>query len=1184
MQLSRLITWLCFLACLGSIPSPTAAAERVRFNRDIRPILSDHCYACHGPDQKALKASLRLDLKQGLFEPLKSGEVAVVPGRLDESELLRRIVHGDEDEVMPPKKAGKPLTTEQIALFRRWVEEGADWQGHWAYVKPEHVEPPEVRDPDWAVNEIDGFVLARLEKEGLPPSAPASKEKLIRRAALDLTGLPPTIEEIDRFLADESPKAYEQVVDRLLESKAYGERQAMFWLDLARYGETQGYHHDAHRDMWHWRDWVIDAFNKNMPFDQFTVEQLAGDLLPEPTRDQLIATGFHRNEMTTSEGGALPEEYAVKYVAGRVDTTARVWMGTSMACAECHDHKYDPIKQKDYYRFFSFFNTIPEYGLDRQSNPEPRLELRSPDHSKRLAALDAEVAALELARRKVTEEPNAVYSAEQTLWETGLRERIIDNWRPLLPVELESGSGATLTAHADNVISASGENASQDVYNLKLQTPADSITGLRLEALPGDGTPVQGAGRGGAGEFVLTRIELTARSANPERARARFNVPEAGGWWHLGPFVGGNLKEAFGKNLGPEPEADLSVTHAAGRLKWTATEALESGQLKLEGGVGRTVYLHRILKVPQAERAELMIGGRTALKVWMNGTEVYSRDKFQDAETVPVRVNLKEGENSLLVKLVAGSDDGSFHIGGEIRPVLEEPIAIAQARADSSRSGYDINGTLDDLIETGWSVDPKAHESGEPARAWFRFGMPVGFAEGTELTVRLIFDSPILQASLARFRLSMTTSADLTSFLDLPVRIATILGKPVGKRSEAEVLEVQVYHRERFVEESKSLAKILADKRTERREFEESIPVSMVMREMENPRQSHVLIRGEYNNPGDVVTPGVPESVFPWNPDLPPNRLGLARWLLDPAHPLTSRVLVNHLWQQHFGTGLVKTSEDFGAQGEAPSHPGLLDWLATEVVRSGWNIKQLHRLIATSATYRQDSVTTPEQLRHDPGNRLLAHFPRQRLEAEAVRDLSMSVSGLLSSKVGGPSVFPYQPPGLWEQVAFEGTRKWVQSQDSENYRRGLYVYWRRSVPYASFVTFDAPSRETCTVKRPRTNTPLQALVLMNDPVFLEAARSFGERIIRDGGATVVDRVRFAFRTGLGRMPTDEEQQRVIRAYETEFENFLKNRSDANQLIHVGATPPRTEIDPVELAAWTMVAQVLLNLDETITKG
>ncbi|MBI4657348.1 MAG: PSD1 domain-containing protein, partial [Verrucomicrobia bacterium] len=1086
-----------------SISSAKAAPLRMDFNRDVRPILSDHCSACHGPDEKARKSGLRLDTNEAVFSPAKSGAIPVVPGDLKKSELIQRILSSDADDRMPPAKGGKPLSDQQIETLKQWVAEGAEWKQHWAYVKPSRPEPPAVNNKAWPRNDIDRFILHRLEREGLEPAPEAPRERLIRRATLDLTGLPPTVEEIDAFLAENSPEAYEKLVDRLLQSKAYGERQAMFWLDLARYGETQGYHHDNHRDMWHWRDWVIKALNNNMPFDQFTIEQLAGDLLPDPTTDQLIATGFHRNEMTTSEGGALPEEYAVKYGVGRVDTTARVWMGTSLACAECHDHKYDPITQKEYYQFFAFFNTIPENGLDQQLNPVPRIELKTPEHNQRLAQFDAEIAALELARKKILEETNATYAASQQQWEDSHRTKNIDNWGPLLPMEMASQNGAVLTASADNSIGVTGKNPDRDIDTLRLLTPAKELSGLRLEAIPDPALPHGKAGRSENGEFILTRIEATARSPHPEKTKADFQRIQFGPWSRLGPFVGSSSKEAFGKDFGPEGKVDLQAAYQDGKLKWQEVPSLKDGEVHALAVANASFYFYRTIRAAEARRIELRLGSGGGLRVWLNGRSVHSNDADRAAapDQDKVQIRLSRGENKLLVKVVNRADQGGFYFRAE--PVLEHKVSIAAGAADTSRGGYPVNGALDELIETGWSIDAANETARQPHYAWFRLSEPIGFAEGTELEVRLIFDAPVPKKTLARFRLAVTASDDLAGFLALPDNTRALLLVEPRNRTPAQRLEIQGYYREQFVPEAKNLVKVLNDKRSEQQKYRDTIPVAMVMQEMEKPRDTHFLIRGEYHHRGEKVSPGAPQAILPWLDGLPKNRLGLAKWLLHPDHPLTSRVVVNHFWQQHFGTGLVKTSEDFGVQGERPSHPELLDWLATEFRRSRWDMKHLHRLIVTSATYRQDATTSPRHADKDPMNRWLSRFPRQRLEAEAVRDVALAVSGLLNPQIGGSSVFPYQPPGLWEQVAFEGTRTWEQnrSKGEDNYRRGLYVYWRRSIPYASFVTFDAPTRETCTVRRPRTNTPLQALALLNDPVYVEAARALGQRIMQKGGGS-----------------------------------------------------------------------------------
>jgi hypothetical protein len=804
---------LVLLPAVAPAAETNPGAGRIDFNRDIRPILSDHCYTCHGPDATKRKARLRLDVREGVVGVLRSGGVAVVPGKRSESELWNRITTEDKADRMPPPRTGKELTCAQVELLGKWIDQGARWDAHWAYVPPKRPRLPAVADCGWPRNAIDFFVLARLEREGLRPSVEADRATLLRRATFDLTGLPPTPAEIDAFVNDPGPQAYEKVVDRLLASSHYGERMAQHWLDLARYADTNGYRLDNHRDMWVWRDWVIRAFNKNQPFDQFTVEQLAGDLLPRPTLEQRIATGFHRNTMVNFGNGSDPKEYLHKAVTDRAATTASVWLGTTLACAQCHDHKYDPFTQKDYYRLYAFFNNVPEKGLDgERANPVPTLLVPSPAQARQLGEIRKERARVER--------------------------------------QIREGRA--------------------------------SLSGL---------------------------------------------------WGRLPACLG------------------------VGRLEAYPTDLLQR----------------------QAER-------------------------------------LKKAEEALV----------------------------------------------------------------------------------------------------------------------------------------------------------------------------RQIPCTMVMEEIAQPRVTHVLLRGDYLNEGEVVTPGVPASLPALPQRAPANRLGLARWLTDLRHPLTSRVAVNRAWQTFFGTGIVKTADDFGAQGEPPSHPELLDWLAVEFVARGWDVKALHRLIVTSATYRQASHLSRELHEKDPENRLLARGPRFRLEAETIRDNALAVSGLLDRRVGGPSVRPYQPPGLWEQVAVGGdysSQTYVPSKGKDLYRRGMYTYWKRSMPHPALVTFDAPNRESCIVTRPRTNTPLQALVLLNDPTFMEASRALAQRVLREQKGTNRDgRLRYAFRLCTGRLPEPAEQNVLRRVLDLQSNNYRRDRQAARDLVRVGESPRPAGLDAAELAAWTAVANLLLNLDETITRG
>ncbi len=1168
--------------------SPVLAADApstISFNRDIRPILSEHCYACHGPDTGQRKAGLRLDIEKEALAVLKSGDRAIVPHHPSESQLVIRIHATDPDDLMPPPDFGKPLSTEQKSTLKTWIESGAAWEGHWAYISPKRPSVPEVKEPNWAKNPIDHFIKAKQESLDLPSSAEAPKTKLIRRVSLDLTGLPPSVEEIDAFLEDDSEDAYEALVDRLLDSDHYGERQAMYWLDLARYGETQGFHHDSHRDMWHWRDWVIDAYNENKPFDEFTIEQLAGDLLPNPSKDQLVATGFHRNEMTTSEGGALPEEYSVKYVVGRVDTTARVWLGTSLACAECHDHKYDPISQKDYYRFFAYFNNVPEDGLDRGKNPRPQVSLSTDEQQKKLEELNQEHSALKLAHTGIVKPSNKDYDEAQQKWSMNLERLGIHNWKTQVPMTATSSQSSELLWDSTGTIHVTGSIPDKDEYTIEFHTEETDITAVRLEALPQENTEHGKAGRSDSGDFVLTRFELSSRSQSKSELGHLAQHPEITSWRRIGPFentASDDQENKLETPFTPESNLDFSASYPPNNLRWSEASDQLSKQIPEERMRTGYYYLSGEVTVAQSTKAKLTLQTDADHHLWSNW-KLLSAEETQESKKTYL-VPLEPGTNRLLIKLHA--TEAPLKLSANlIDPSLEiKPVKLSKAASSRDRSRYGISGALDDKIETGWSVWGDGEIGTRREYAWFKAEKPFGETGGTTIRVTLSFNSPLKKRLLGKFRLALSTDGDVEQFVNLPQNIRTELVAVSDQRKDQLSEAVQIYYREQYIEDAKQLKKLLDEKRKERDNFKNSLPVAMVMGSREKRKETFVLVRGEYNNPADKVEPGVPSALFPANPNTSDSRLDLAKWLVDPTHPLTSRVIINHYWQQFFGTGIVKTAEDFGSQGEWPSHPELLDWLAREFVDSGWNIKHMHKLIVTSATYRQESIVSPQHLAQDPANRFLARYPRLRLEAEAIRDLAMSTSGLLNPEIGGESVYPYQPPGLWEQVAFQGTRKWVQSKGDSNYRRGLYVYWRRSVPYASFVTFDAPSRETCTVKRPQTNTPLQALVLMNDPVYVEAARAFGLRVMTEGGATLEEKLTFAFRVALGRRPDDRELAEMSKAYAIELEHFESDRPAANQLVHVGVSTPPLDADICELAAWTIIANILLNLDETITKG
>jgi len=1161
----------------------TVLKAQVDFNRDIRPILSENCYACHGPDKNKRKAGLRLDQPEDALAKLESGDFAIVAGNVSKSKLLALVVAEDEDERMPPPKTGKRLSKEQVELLRQWIEQGAKWKSHWAYIPPDRPPLPPVKDRQWPQNEIDRFILARLEQENLKPSPEAEKPTLIRRVTVDLTGLPPTISEVDAFLSDKSPQAYEKLVDRLLTSPHFGERMAQQWLDLARYADSDGYHADAPRSMWQYRDWVINAFNDNKPFDQFTVEQIAGDLLPKPTLEQKIATAFNRNGMSSTEGGADPDEYMAKYVTDRVNTTSTVWLGSTIGCCECHDHKYDPFTQKEYYELFDFFNRIPEKGLDSDPAP-PFVKVPTKDQSDELARLTAQISPLDAQRKTRLDEPNADLDSAQSTWEQAIRKRTMLDWTVLEPLEFSSTNGATLTKLEDKSVLASGTNVDKDVYEITLRTSLQDITGLRLEALTDDSLPSRRSGRGQDGNFILTGFEAEAESATP--AQETTETPELGSWYALGPFKAANANEAFSKAFIPENEIDPAKTYDEGKLRWTEKPEWKDGTVQKLTGETSATYLYRTIKVKTARPMVISLGSDDGIQVWLNGKKLLannvSRSVAPDQEKVLLR--LAPGENKLLLKVNNGGGDYAFYFSPQAGPVTKYPVEFASAAADFSRKDFPVRGALDAKVDTGWSVNGNDETNRANHQAVFIASQPLGFAGGTLLKVRLKFESAFKQQTLGRFRLAVTTSDGWKDFGALPQEVQSGLFAENNGRNEGQKTQLRNYFRENNSPEIKELNQKLAGLRKTESELNAKIPTLRIMEDMPEPRTTQILVRGDYRNRGERVTAGVPKALPPLPADSKTNRLSLAQWLVDPQQPLVSRVTVNRYWQLYFGTGLVKTGNEFGTQGELPSHPELLDWLAREFIDSGWNIKAMQKKIVMSATYRQSSKATPEILAKDPYNRLLARGPRFRMPAEVIRDNALAYSGLLDRgrKPGGPSVRPYQPEGLWEDMMFGGN-KYVVGKGDELYRRSIYTLWKRTVPYPTFKTFDAPDRAICTEQRGMTCTPLQAFVTLNEKTFVEAARVFAQRIIQEGGGEVQARLDFAFKTVLARPPSEKERKIMTGIYEEMLANYQKDLKSALELISVGESKRPADINELQLVAWTTVANVLFNLDETVTK-
>ncbi len=1077
-----------------SVTPPQAPTKKIDFNRDVRPILSDTCFKCHGPDEQQRQANLRLDDTEGLFTD-RGGYRIIVPGKSAQSKLYQKISSTDDSMRMPPTYSGRTLTPQQIELIKEWIDQGAKWEMLWSFVAPKRPPVPEVKEKDWPRNPIDNFVLAKLESAGLNHSPEADKATLLRRVYFDLTGLPPTPAEIDAFVADKSPDAYEKRVDQLLASPHYGEAMTMPWLDVARYADTHGYHIDSARDMWAWRDWVIKAFNDNMPYDQFIVQQVAGDLLPNATTDDQIASGFNRNHMITLEGGAIPAEYHVEYVVDRVSTTSTAFLGLTMGCARCHDHKYDPITQKDFYGFFAFFNTVPEKGLDGfTGNAVPVLPMPSHDQSQEQAELTSKIATTLAAL------PEKDIIAQRNEWQ----KTAIST----LPEPPQNGLTAYYPLDAD-LADASGSH--HDGKTVHGEVSFD-------EAVVGKGasfTPETQVSFGDASNFERSKpfaIALWQRPPQNTNVKIMLKRTPGDNWqgWEIAddkPGFSGRRKPIahfIFRMASHWPDSAIEIQTkdllAIDQMQHLLVEYDGSGKasgvsLFIDGKRVETTILKDQLRGDFSTAAPLQVGDKTLGTPYegrIDDLRIYDR-KVNESEIHDMVVNMPG--RGLLLAL-----DG--------RPATD----FAALQPEKSSTG-DV-------------------QIGEPAK-------PLSEEE--------------VEKNLEKDRQTRLTEYYLEN------------GAPQKER--------QLYAQ-------------LKDLREDKAKLDEDIPSVMIMAEMKKPRDTYVLGRGQYDNPKEKVTAGTPAFLPPMAPGLPMNRLGLAKWIVSPTNPLTARVAVNRFWQQYFGIGIVKTSEDFGSQGEPPSNQALLDWLATEFVRTGWNVKAMQRLIVTSATYRQSSIETPEMRESDPEDRLLARGPRFRLPAEEIRDNALAVSGLLDYRIGGPSVFPYQPKGLWEEMAFGAgysAQTYTPSTGQDLYRRSMYTFWKRTVPPPALVTFDAPDREKCTARRTVTNTPLQALVLMNDPTYVEAARFLAARMMTQGGKTAAGRVDFGFRLATGRTPDAQERAVLVDEAQESMADYRAHGDQASELLSVGASRSNSKLNPKELAAWTTVASMILNLDETITK-
>jgi hypothetical protein len=1177
---------------LSVVSRGVARGDEVDFTRDVRPLLSRHCFKCHGPDDNARKAGLRLDVRDDAIQGGESGEAAIVPGRADRGELLRRIISTDENEVMPPPAAKLPLTDAQRQILKRWVADGAKYVPHWAFVPPRQVPSPHIEHGSWPRNAIDHFVVARMEKEGLAPAPEADKYTLLRRLYLDLVGMPPTPEEADLFLTDESADAYDKLIDRLLKSPHYGERWARKWLDLARYADTNGYEKDRGRSMWPYRDWVINALNDDMPFDRFTIEQIAGDMLPDAGISQRIATGFHRNTMLNEEGGVDPLEFRFHAMTDRVATTGTAWLGLTLLCCQCHTHKYDPIAQREYYQVMAFLNNADEPTMPI---PQPDIAARRRDSEQKIQQLIDD-----LSNRFP---PAGEYE-----------------WNVMRPASVASTAGATAESLEDGSVRFSGVNPDRDTYTVVLETDLAHVDAIRLEALVDPQLPSMGPGRTPHGNFVLSELTVQAaakdatdagQSAKLISATADFSqdgFPAASaidGQTTTGWAIHGPGKWNVNRTATFHVDPALKI---GGPTRWTIKLDQQHGtqhtlgKFRIQFGqrnddqrpeeIRRREHLERKLAAwteresnrainwtvlrPIEAKANLPI-----LTVLDDDSILASSDQTKrDVYDLKFRTNLK---GITAIRLEALPDE-RLPNGGPGRVFYEGPFGdflltklslsvggnkmkFAKATQSFAAGKGTAAAAIDEDPFSGWSINGR---QGEPHLAVFNLAEPL--AEAGEFSLQMVFEM-YFSAGLGRFRVSATNDSRPAEATELSPGIERILLVPAEQRSPEQ--------KERLLRQFVLLAPELAAEHaaiSKLRNDMAAYPTSLVMleRSAAEPRVTHLHKRGEFLQPLEAVQPGIP-AVLPQVPaEAPKNRLTFARWLVSPDNPLTGRVTMNRQWAAFFGKGLVRTQEDFGFQGEAPSHPELLDWLAVEFVRSGWSMKQMHRLIVTSATYRQSSRATSDKMSQDPQNRWLARGPRFRIDAELVRDSALSISGLFSPKVGGPSVFPAQPPGVSSEGTYGGL-PWTVSPGPERYRRGLYTYSKRTAPYAMFNTFDSPSGEACVARREVSNTPLQALTLMNDTVYWEAAQALGTMLAARPGS-LDERIDYLFRRALVRHPEGTELQRLADFFQAQHERLTKKELDATKI----AGP--ADGDPLERAAWTLLARAILNLDETITKN
>ena len=1157
--------WQWAAAPAGAEPAAATAGAPVDYAKDVQPILQARCYECHGPEKQ--KGGFRADSKTHAMQGGDSGDKPIVAGDAEKSHLIKLVRGDDPDNVMPPK--GDRLTAAQVDVLARWIQQGATWPeagaaaaqvvkpSHWSFAKPVKREPPAVNEPNWARNPIDAFVLAAQQKQGLKPSPEADRHTLVRRAALDLTGLPPTPAEVDAFVNDATPDAYEKMIDRLLASPHYGERWSRVWMDIARYADSGGYGSDPLRHTaWPYRDWVIKAFNRNLPYDQFTIEQIAGDLLPTPTEDQIIATGFHRNTMTNTEGGTDDEEWRVAAVKDRTNVTVQAWMGLTMGCTECHTHKYDPITQREYYSFFSFFNQTED---NDQPSEAPTVPVAAPEQQQKLTQINGEIAKLQAQM----DDP-ATLGAKQAEWESTVRDNGA-GWTVLEPTSFGSSAGAALVKQPDNSVLAGGTRGQTDLYTVTAAADLKGITAFKLEVLPDPSLPAQGPGRSENGNFVLNdfKVGLQPAGQGPGKITGRFvrlELSGAGRMIHvaeLQAFAGADnvatqgaaTQSSTGYDAPPERAIDGNTDGLFQNKSVTHTKEQDSPWWEVD------------LKQPR-ELTKLVLWPRT------DGGLAGRHDGLR------VSV-LDENRKPVWTTVVEKGPDAAH----EIVPGGPAAVPLKEASATYAQSNFEVAKAIDaDAADkdSGWAVGPQA---GKANAAVFETANDLAVEGGASLTFMLAQTYP--DHGIGRFRISATTKS--RPVRAIPAGVAEAVAVAPEQRSDAQKAEVAAYF--------KSIAPHLAASRDRLAQLQKELAdvkpaQAAVMRELpaQQRRQTNLLIKGNFLVKGDPVEPAVPAALHAWPAGAPLNRLGVAMWVVDKENPLTARVAVNRFWASLFGAGIVLTQEDFGIMGQPPTHPELLDWLAVTFQQDlKWDVKAMLKLMMTSATYRQSSKLTPELIEKDATNKYLARAPRLRLEAEAVRDQALALSGLLSRKMHGPSVYPPQPDGLW-QAAFNGERTYPTSTGEDKYRRGLYTFWRRTTPYPSMAAFDAPSREQCTVRRIHTSTPIQAFVTLNDPVYVEAAQALARRITAEGGATPEERATFALKLCLARPASPEQVKQVVSLYQSEAAHYKTDAAAAQMMATDPLGPLPAGADAAELAAWTVVSNVLLNLDGVLTKS